>query len=147
MQRVITGYQIVTYLTGYYIVPLEAPTYPPGTKIRITIPITNNSTVEVDVKLKLFVYEGRFGIPHGPLIAEYETDPKSIPVNGTVDFSIEHTTVLRDETRRDVGAMVRYYDEYEKEWKDGPTEEWDDVFYVYVVYEFRIGAPTVELAE
>jgi len=154
-QTVITGYRLIPYLTGYYIVPLEAPVFPPGTRIRIEIPITNQSIVDVRVRLRVFVYQGAIAPVRGPLLQEWTTPEQTIPAGETVSFAVERTT---EETRfplflpgelprRDVGVIVQYYDEFEETWKDGPSEEWDDVYYVRLEYVFVIGRPTVTAVE
>jgi len=145
----VVGYQVIPYLTGYYIVPLEKIEFYPDTRIRIEIRVINNSTEDVKVRMKIRVWEGH-PVPRmrGPMLKEYDAGEQTIPIGETATFAVEHTTIARDEPRRDIEALLEYYDPRAKEWRSWPAQYWDDVYWVSPVrYEFIIERPVVTVVE
>jgi len=146
MQQVTTqflGYRLIPYPTGYYVVALAAPVFFPGTRIKIELPITNQTVISVKVKVRFRIHEGSILPTPGTLLEEIWTPEYDMASGETRTFSVERTTELGTIDRRDLGALVQYYDEYEGKWKDGPSEMWDDVYFVRPEYKFVIGTPTI----
>jgi len=127
-------------------IPLEAPVFTPGTRIRIWIPVTSRCTAGVMARVKVIIYEGSILPGHGTKLKEYYSTQAFMNPGDRVDFAVDHTTVKGTIDRRDVGARVEYWDG--SRWVDsGVSDDWDDVYYVRAPeYNFEIGQPYVRSA-
>lgn len=124
-------------------VPLAETVFPPGTNIRIGVPVTSRCTATVNVRVDVKIYEGSAYPGHGTLLKTIRSTQYTMAPNTTHIFTVNHTTVKGSIDRRDIGAVVGYYD---NGWVEDGSEEWDDVYYVREEYIFEIGTPTVTAA-
>jgi len=111
----------------YYITPQADQVFGSGQDIQIGVNITSNSSRTVNVRAEIIVYEGSINPTHGTELARYESAEYALTAGETHEYSVTHSTVVGSIDRRDVGVVVHYYD---NGWKDGPSDEWDDVYYV-----------------
>ncbi|MCL0076492.1 hypothetical protein M1O12_00410 [Dehalococcoidia bacterium] len=127
-------------------VPLgTGPTFPPGTRIKIEVPITNNSNESFSTRIRVGIFEGSILPGRGDRIATIDSSWQTLTVGQTRDFSVTHTTRLREGVeRRDVNIEVQYLDAGRV--TSGGDREWDDLFWVKEKIEFVIGEPTVTAA-
>jgi len=113
----------------------------PGIPIDITCPVTSRSTIAVDVRAKVIIYEGSLFPGHGAKIKEYDSDMFPIEPGESKEITIHHTTVKGTIDRRDVQVEIYVAGDLIAE------DEWDDVFYVGVppeeVIDFDLTRPTV----
>ena len=123
-------------------VPLEAPTFPPGTSIRIQVPITNNGGSTFSTRIRVGIFEGSILPARGDHIRTVNSSWLALAAGQTRDFSVTHTTQYRAGVeRRDVNVEVQYL--VGGVVTSGGEREWDDLFWVDEVIEFVIGNPTV----
>jgi len=127
-------------------VPAARTEFPPGTRIRITTPVTMTSGEPVDARVRVGIFEGSILPERGTLIATITSAWLRIARGQTLNFPVEHTTVERPGVeRRDVNVEVQYLLAGRTE--SGGSLEWDDLFWVAApVYTFQIGTPTVTRA-
>ena len=125
-------------------VPLAETVFPPGTKIRIGIPVTSRCTSNVKTFVVVRVYEGSVLTGHGKELKKINSTEYTIAPGETHTFSVERTTEKGSIDRRDIGVEVRYYKG--GAWVVNGSKEWDDVYYVREEYLFEIGTPTVTAA-
>jgi len=116
----------------------------PGSKIRITVPVTNRSAVNgtpipVKADVDISIYEGSIFPGHGDRLGFLEKKDIEFGPGETKDIVFEWTTKSGTIDRRDIGAGVHV---------GGVTivtDEWDDVYFVgRITYAFDITRPGVE---
>ncbi len=130
--------------TQYYQM-LSGDVFLPNTPIIITVPVTSLSSVGVRTKVTLKIYEGSILPGTGTLLATIVSNEQTIAASATANFSFNYTTTQGSIDRRDVGALVSYFNG--TIWVDNGSSQWDDLFYVQpAAYAFTIGVPTVRAA-
>jgi hypothetical protein len=121
---------------------LSGPTFPPGTAIKIVIPVTNNSNVAVTARGICTVKEGSVYPGGGKTLKTITSASSNMTSGQTLNFTFPHTTVQGTIERRDVNLSVEY--QVSGSWIQGLSREWDDVYYVTQnAYEFSVGTPSV----
>lgn len=120
------------------------PGFSVGTPITITVPITSRCSIDVDIRLEVEVWEGRYLIGTVAMITSYSLDSVIAP-DATVNFNFPHTVATgpnwgAGQYRRDLKATLSYWNG--SQWVVYGEYGWEDIYHV-TAFAFDIGTPVV----